>query len=223
MTRYRSIPAPVAIVRRRYTIPHLSPSPLLRRIFAPYALHVHASSFEYARIPGGASSLSPIMCKLYYFYPKYSSLPPRTPRPPGSTGQIAHVHRKSPPVSQPRSPPWLPPQRPPYLPRGSSLFSESHVYPHLASRGCDSGRFTTRFARFERKVGDFVTFAIFRARERRREGRGVANVSLWRKMDGLIKNVTRKLDIHQPNISERLKFMIQTVLHSVFQNLRLWS
>lgn len=36
----------------------------------------------------------------------------------------------------------------------------------------------------------------------------MANVSLWWKMDGLIKNATRKLDIHQPNISERLKFMI---------------
>lgn len=46
----------------------------------------------------------------------------------------------------------------------------------------------------------------------------MANVSLWWKMDGLIKNVTRrKLDIHQSNISERLKFMIRTVLHRMSQ------
>lgn len=106
----------------------------------------------------------------------------RAPRPPGSTGQIAHVHRKSPPgtVSQPHvalpaATPKAATPRHPTLPTWVfPFFRKSRISalgpaPLLAVRLGE--RFTTRFASFERKVGDFVTLAISRAMGRQ-EGEG---------------------------------------------------
>lgn len=94
VTRYRSI-------RIGYCAPpgtHCPASP--RCIFPPYVCPTctrHLNTRARIPLPLAVSSSFPIMCKLYYFYPKYISPPCAAPRPPGSTGQIAHVHRKSPP------------------------------------------------------------------------------------------------------------------------------
>lgn len=116
-----------------------SPSPI---IFPPAlhlrpqcaALHVH-TSFEYAQHPRRRVSrppLSPIMCKLYYFYPKYISPPCAAPRH-GLRGQQVKLHMSivsHPPVSQRATPPLRVPAYPaaPYLfTRRAGPFSESHV------------------------------------------------------------------------------------------------
>ena len=109
VTRYRSIQTGYcASVGTLSSFPHSPPLHPPHCIFAPYVCPTCAHVIWIrARIPGVVSSSSPIMCKLYYFYPKYISPPCVAPRASRSTGQIAHVHRKSPPgmVSQ-RTPPF---------------------------------------------------------------------------------------------------------------------
>lgn len=76
------------------------PPPVALHLCPPYVCSTctrHLNTRARLHPPVAVSSSFPIMCKLYYFYPKYISPPCAAPRPPGSTGQIAHVHRKSPP------------------------------------------------------------------------------------------------------------------------------
>lgn len=95
---------------------HCPPSPIpppalhLRPIRVP---HVH-TSFEYARISPAQSRPPPLLCvNCIIFTP--NTFRPHAPRhgPLGSTGQIAHVHRKSPPGhGQPAYPSVLPQHTP---------------------------------------------------------------------------------------------------------------
>lgn len=86
--------------------------------------HVRAS-FEYAHIPAPAT-LSPIMCKLYYFYPKYIS--PLAPCH-GLRGQQVKLHMST--ESHPRHARARHPSGPPPW---ASLFAESHVYSRFGSQ-----------------------------------------------------------------------------------------
>lgn len=125
--------------RRWRGIDRFGPAIVHRSILPPSilpTLHLHPTPSTCTRhlntrIPGEISPSSPIMCKLYYFYPKYISPPCAAPRPLGSTGQIAHVHRKSPPGTVSQCTPPLRPIASPRLPTfyvGLPFFSESHVY-----------------------------------------------------------------------------------------------
>lgn len=131
---------------RQYTIP-LHPSlPLAHPSFAPRvasSFHTCSTCTRHLNIRASPahSGPSPLLCvNCIIFTPNTVRSPVcRAPRPPRSTGQIAHVHRKSPPgtVSQPHvalpAATTLKSATLPYL-RRSSLFSESHVYLHLALR-----------------------------------------------------------------------------------------
>lgn len=124
----------LCISRHTVLLPPFPPALHLRPIRMP---HVH-TSFEYARVSQAQSRPPPLLCvNCIIFTP--NTFRPHASRhgPPGSTGQIAHVHRKSPPgtVSQ-RTPLFYPstPRSALSSARESSLFSKSHVYSHLAKR-----------------------------------------------------------------------------------------
>jgi len=113
MTRYRSIrPGYCASVGTLSSFPHSPPPPALhlRPIRMP---HVH-TSFEYVRVFPAQSRPPPLLCvNCIIFTP--NTFRPHASRhgPPGSTGQIAHVHRKSPPGhGQPAYPSVLPQHTP---------------------------------------------------------------------------------------------------------------
>lgn len=129
----------------------------LRPIRVP---HVH-TSFEYARISPAESRPPPLLCvNCIIFTP--NTFRPHAPRhgPPGSTGQIAHVHRKSPRARSASVPLRSTPAHPAafYLLRGSSLFSESHVYSHLAQRSVvlHNSRITQKVG-----VGNYNCYGVF--------------------------------------------------------------
>lgn len=97
-------------MRRRYTIPLRPSLPLVYPSFAPRvasSLHTCSTCTRHLNIRASPahSGPSPLLCvNCIIFTPNTVRSPVRrAPRPPGSTGQIAHVHRKSPPgtVSQP--------------------------------------------------------------------------------------------------------------------------
>jgi len=111
-------------------------------------------------IPGATSSSSPIMCKLYYFYPKYISPPCAARR--SLRGQQVKLHMSV--VSHPTGTVSLSPYPPPGTPHGSlsSLLSESHVHSHLAQR---------RSSRIGQKVGfGNHDYSLSRMNTREREG-----------------------------------------------------
>lgn len=109
VTRYRSIlPRLLCVVGTPSPFAHLSPSSTPRsppRVAS--SLHTRSTCTRHLNIRASPahSGPSPLLCvNCIIFTPNTVRSPVRrAPRPPGSTGQIAHVHRKSPPgtVSQP--------------------------------------------------------------------------------------------------------------------------